>query len=137
MNVRKRVIKNFTYKELLWFKRRYKDLVSQVYSKGEKPTENETVMNLILHYAKMSAEYVWIANYVSFCYLLISFLSMDSVFDVYFISLCGVHVFIVASFCVRSCSTLRLPWLTYLKLLRLRWCVRKYLSGDIFDDEDC
>lgn len=137
MNVRKKIITSFTYKELLWFKRRYNALVDQVYSEGERPTESETVMNLIFHYAKMSAEYVWIANYVSFCYLLISFLYMDSIFDVYFISFCSVHVFIVACFCVRSCSALRLPWFTYLKLLRLRWRIRKYLSGDIFDDEDC
>lgn len=136
MNVRTRVVKNFTYQELLWFKNRYKELIKQIYTKEEEPTSDENIMNLILHYSKLVLEFLPIVNIISLCYMFSCFLFFEDVLLRQVFLLCSVHVLLVVWCCVRSRSALNIPWVIFFKLIILKWKVRKRVRDDMFGGID-
>lgn len=97
MEVNKLILKNgFTYQELLKLKNQYRDKKNEVYGKGVKTTDDESLTNYILLVAELCGESMIFFTPIFFVMMFGSYFFIDDVKQaIFYLVLFVVFVFFV------------------------------------------
>lgn len=119
MEVNKLILKNgFTYQELLKLKNQYRDKKNEVYGKGVKTTDDESLTNYILLIAELCGESMIFFTPVFFVMMFGSYFFIDDVKQaLFYLVLFVVFVFLYTWINSRG---MKLSFLLTTKMVRLR-----------------
>lgn len=125
MEVNKLILKNgFTYQELLKLKNQYRDKKNEVYGKGVKTTDDESLTNYILLIAELCGESMLFFTPVFFVMMFGSYFFIDDVKQaLFYLVLFVVFVFLYTWINSRG---MKLSFLLTTKMVRLRLLMLVY-----------